>query len=273
MKQLLVTLMILTLFFSLFWIFIPQAKPMSLLPVAHAYMLPWRDDFNYATKDEMEAAGWILSEEERISVGGGVVTLDNDGAHGCGVKYLGHFPSGIYDFSVEAKSKWIGRAYGQRVFYVWTQRHLYGWYGDGYYPEYSFIRYSDGWSGEDVKVLRFGGYAPVINEWATFTLEKKGNTFYMYEDGILKNTYTETDSAPDELVAVSISGGWISTVEYDYICMHAPKPVGGKATPINIPMNKPETPTLLIWLTTIILSLAVTVVYVKKRKRHTETNS
>jgi len=47
----------------------------------------------------------------------------------------------------------------------------------------------------------------------------------------------------------------------------APKPVGGKATPINIPMNKPETPTIWIWLTTIILSVAVTVVYVKKRKR------
>jgi len=50
----------------------------------------------------------------------------------------------------------------------------------------------------------------------------------------------------------------------------APPPVGGKATPINIPLTKSETPTLSIWLMTIILSLAVTVVYVKKRKRHTE---
>jgi len=53
----------------------------------------------------------------------------------------------------------------------------------------------------------------------------------------------------------------------------APKPVGGKATPITIPMNKPETPTLWIWLSTFILSLALTVVYVKKRKRKTEINS
>lgn len=51
----------------------------------------------------------------------------------------------------------------------------------------------------------------------------------------------------------------------------APKPVGGKATPINIPMNKPETPTLWIWLTTIILSLVLAGVYVKKRKRNTRT--
>ena len=52
----------------------------------------------------------------------------------------------------------------------------------------------------------------------------------------------------------------------------APKPVGGKATPINILMNKPETPTLWIWIT-IILSLVLTVVYIRKRKRHTEINS
>ena len=60
-------------------------------------------------------------------------------------------------------------------------------------------------------------------------------------------------------------------------CIHAdvtpPSPVGGKATPINIPMNQPETPALWTWLTTIILSLVLTVVYVKKRKRDTEINS
>jgi hypothetical protein len=98
-----------------------------------------------------------------------------------------------------------------------TERHRYGWFLDGYYPEYTFIRYTDGWDGDAVKVMRFGGYAPVINEWTTFSLEKKGNTFYMYENGELKNTYTETDSAPDELIAVSVHGCWISTVQYDYM--------------------------------------------------------
>ena len=189
--------------------------------------LPWRDEFDYNTKEEMKSAGWILDEEVRISVGGGLLTLDNDGVHGCGVKYMGHFLSGVNDFRVEAKSKWIGRSYGSRVFYVWTQRHRYGWQADGYYPEYAFIRYSDGWSGSDDKVLRFGGYEPAINEWATMALEKRGNTFYMYQDGQLKNTYTEADSAPDELVGVSISGCWLSTVQYDYISvtmLTAPQP-------------------------------------------------
>jgi len=45
-------------------------------------------------------------------------------------------------------------------------------------------------------------------------------------------------------------------------------PVGGKATPIDKVAVKPEFP--WIWLSTIILSLAVTIGYVKKRKRNTE---
>jgi len=52
----------------------------------------------------------------------------------------------------------------------------------------------------------------------------------------------------------------------------APKPVGGKATPIHMPMNKPETPTLWIWLTTIIFLIVLTLAYVTKRKRHTKIN-
>lgn len=179
--------------------------------------LPWKDDFNYASKDEMKSAGWELGEEVRISVGNGVVTLDNDGVSGCGIKYAGRFPSGVNDFVVEAESRLVGRDYCGRTLNVWTQRHRYCWFGDGYYPEYCFIRYSDGWGGNDEKVLRFPGYAPVFNEWSTFSLEKRDNTFYMYENGILKNTYTETDSAPDELVAVGINSGWIATMEYDYI--------------------------------------------------------
>ena len=49
-------------------------------------------------------------------------------------------------------------------------------------------------------------------------------------------------------------------------------PVGGKAIPIDNPIVKPELQTTWIWLTAIILPLVATVVYVKKRKRHTEIN-
>jgi len=208
MKKILSLIITGLLCFSMLSVLAPQVS-------AQVVTLPWRDDFDYNNLDEMKAAGWAVEGEERIVIGGGVIRLDNDGVESSGVEYMGNFPSGVYDFTVEARSKWVGRAYAQRYFIVWTQRHYYIWYGDGYYPEYSFVR-------DGVKVLRFEGYSPVINVWATFTLEKRGNTFYMYEDGDLKNTYTETDEAPDELIGVRISAGWISTMEHDYISVEVP---------------------------------------------------
>jgi hypothetical protein len=75
-------------------------------------------------------------------------------------------------------------------------------------------------------------------------------------------------------IAPGTAGSYPQNSILDYLhleCMHAP--VGGEATPIYIPINNPEMPTLLIWLTTIILSFVVTVVYVKRRKRNTEISS
>ncbi len=66
-------------------------------------------------------------------------------------------------------------------------------------------------------------YTPVLNGWTTFALEKRGNTFYLYQDGELKYTYVEPDEAPDELVRVDISCGWRSTMEYDYVSARAPE--------------------------------------------------
>jgi hypothetical protein len=177
--------------------------------------LPWRDDFNYITKEEMKAAGWLLDNEWKINVDSGVVTLDNDGSEGSAVRFLDHFPAGTSDFKVETRSRWVGRSYGHNGnFYVYTQRHSYCWYGDGALAYYGFVR-------DGVKVLTFGNYAPTLNAWTVFTLEKIGNTFYMYQDGQLTNTYTETDSSPDAITGVHISCGWISTMEYDYISVAA----------------------------------------------------
>jgi parallel beta-helix repeat protein len=47
----------------------------------------------------------------------------------------------------------------------------------------------------------------------------------------------------------------------------APKPVGGKANPINMSIIKPETPTLWIWLSAVTLSLIATAVFVKHKKK------
>jgi pimeloyl-ACP methyl ester carboxylesterase len=54
-----------------------------------------------------------------------------------------------------------------------------------------------------------------------------------------------------------------------YIQPPPPTSVGGEATSINIPISKPEPPALWIWLTTILLPLAATTIFVelKKKKR------
>jgi peptide/nickel transport system substrate-binding protein len=71
------------------------------------------------------------------------------------------------------------------------------------------------------------------------------------------------DGDPNRIKTILLQGTtWTAIYE------PAPKPVGGKATPINMPTNKPETPALWTLLTTIIVSLALTAVYVKKRKRN-----
>jgi len=55
--------------------------------------------------------------------------------------------------------------------------------------------------------------------------------------------------------------------------MHASPPVGGKATPIVISVNKLELLAPYIGLTILLAIVVISVVYVKKRKRNTEINS
>jgi uncharacterized membrane protein len=201
LKKISIVIIIGLLCFSMFSIFAPQVKATTTLP--------WQDDFNYNTLDEMRAAGWRL-DTQGWSLSPSIIRFDNTGAEGSSAYFLNNFPSQVYEFRVEAKCRWVGRDYGQPFVSVITQHHGYLWTGDGYYHNYVFNR-------DGAEALRFDGYTPTLNTWMTFALEKKGNTFYLYQDGQLKNTYTETDVTPDELVGVGIGAGWVSTMEYDYI--------------------------------------------------------
>jgi len=46
-----------------------------------------------------------------------------------------------------------------------------------------------------------------------------------------------------------------------------PPPVGGKATPINSVMIKPELQIAWIWLSAIVLAVSISVAYIKHRKK------
>jgi hypothetical protein len=195
--------------FSLFFALTSRVKANSVLLL--------KDDFNYTNLDEMKAAGWTLTGEQGISILPSTLKLELNSTPGLLHPTISYtdFTSQLYNLTVETKSRWVGGLFSPSYsydgnFYVHTQRHNYGWCGDGALQRYVFYR-------DSIGVLTFGNYAPALNTWTTFTLEKKGNTFNMYQDGVLKNTYVETDNAPDALARITISCDGLTTMEYDYI--------------------------------------------------------
>jgi hypothetical protein len=181
----------------------PKARADSVVPVS----LPWKDDFPYATLGEMRTAGWMLDPDRLISVGGGELTLVNDGSSGSSAWWT-HFATGISDYRVEIKVKWTGGSYASFYLTLQTDRHTYTFGGDGYYPNFVY--------GRDASSQRIGGYSPSMNSWMTFVFEKSGNTINLYwNDNPIK-----TDSEPDptsSLTQISFTSGYRSTNKIDYI--------------------------------------------------------
>ena len=84
---------------------------------------------------------------------------------------------------------------------------------------------------------------------------------------ITTHTYAAADTYTVTLT-VTDDDGLTDTATKDVTVSEVP--VGGKATPINIPMNSPDILTPFIGITTLLAVAVVTVVYVRKRKRDTE---
>ena len=125
------------------------------------------------------------------------------------IAYKNHFPSGIYDWTAEARSMWLGQGRGTLVVAVITEHHSYSWSCDGYYSQ--FIFYIDGQI-----FTRFAGYADELDEWFTLSMERKGDTIYCYLNGDLEYTYTEDDNRPSQVTGISLISPWIGDAKYDY---------------------------------------------------------
>jgi len=206
MKKILSLITIIFLCFSSFFTLASQAKADSALL--------FKDDFNYSNLDEMKAAGWTLSynNSQQISLFPSIIRLELNSTPGLSHPIISYtnFTSQIYNLAIETKSRWAGGPFAYPgTFWINTQMHRYGWWGDGGLQRYVFFR-------DSVAVLVFGDYEPTPN-WTIFTLEKRGNTFYMYQDGLMKNTYTETENPPEQLAGISISCDGLTTTEHDYI--------------------------------------------------------
>jgi hypothetical protein len=87
-------------------LFVLSALTLTLTAQAQTDTTIWRDDMNYQSFDQLQAAGWTSEHPEGVSFGSIGVILDQ--THGdTAIHYNGHFASGIYDWKVEDQSRWV----------------------------------------------------------------------------------------------------------------------------------------------------------------------
>jgi hypothetical protein len=168
----------------------------------------WRDDLNYSSFNQFQAAGWSSLQPTGISFSGTGVILDGTQGDNT-ISYSNRFPSGIYDWKVEARSKWtLGSHSGINIGAV-TEKHTYHFMADGWYSGFAFYRDSQ-------LILRIGIYQEISNEWITLRMEKHGNQIDMYYNDQHQNSYTETDTTPSQLIGYTTNSPWQGGAEFEY---------------------------------------------------------
>jgi hypothetical protein len=135
----------------------------------------FKEEFDYASLDQMQAAGWTFTRPAGISVAASTVTLDGTGGD-CARHRATSFSNDVYDWKAEVRGMWLGEGHSVLSVFLGTERHSYGWAADGYYKEFSFYRDSQ-------KVLHFGNYAEKANEYVVLTMVREGNIFSFYFNG------------------------------------------------------------------------------------------
>ena len=170
----------------------------------------WRDDMNYQSFDQLQAAGWTSEHSAGVSFGSVGVILDQ--THGdTAIHYGGHFPSGIYNWTVEDQSRWVSGPHSGNDVAAITEKHRYIFMADGWGS--SFIFYHD---SSKVYTSQKGTYSESKDALFTLSMVRINSQINCYYNGQLKYTYIESDSTPSQITsvdAVSPSGG---SSEYDY---------------------------------------------------------
>lgn len=168
----------------------------------------WRDDMNYSSSSQLETAGWTLQHQEGISFTTDGIVLG--GANGdTAIHYSNKFPSGINDWIVEVRSRWVSGSHSGNGVSAVTNQHSYGFSADGWYSNFAFYR-------DNQKILTFGSYQEQSNQWLTLKMEKNGNKIDMYFNDVLQNSYTESDTTPSQIIGVNLISPWLGAAEIDY---------------------------------------------------------
>src|SRR3989442_15226976 len=158
---------------------------LSIPPAKASSSSPWafRDDFDYASIGQLQAAGWTtesIAPASYYSVGNSILTLLNDGHVGAGAGYS-NIPANVSDWSVSTRVEWIGSSgsvsgyVGSLQVAVGTVGHFFDWMADGYYGKF--------WIGMDGhNIASFARYAKQLNLWHILQLELIHGTLYGYFD-------------------------------------------------------------------------------------------
>src|SRR5436309_9198913 len=177
---------------------------------------PWsfRDDFNYSSIDQLQAAGWSTgggAPPSYFNVSNGILTLLNDGYAGAAVEW-NHAPAGITNWSVSLRGERVGNWVGSIGLTVRTTGHTYLFLADGYYPQFGVGR-------DGVGVATFPGYTPELNVWHILRLDMVQGTLYMFFDGLQVGSYIETDTTPGntDLTGIATAAAWETDNSFDWV--------------------------------------------------------
>jgi hypothetical protein len=124
---------------------------------------------------------------------------------------------------------WLGQGHTTNGVYVSTQKHSYSFSADGYYDEFAFYR-------DNVKILRFGSYQEVANQYFFMTMVRQGNTFSLYFNGELKNTYIEEDTQLSAATGIALCSPWRGDAKYDYYQLGEPTAMFTSSNPTATPL-------------------------------------
>ena len=188
----------------------------------------FRDDFNYTSISQLQASGWSINSQAPSSsytVASGALTLLYNGSVGADVLWRGA-PSGIANWSVSLRGRWIGNPVGSIALGVRTAGHSYSFLADGYYipdpwGQCTCVRTNPGFGITDDGrgVARFPGYSPELDTWHILRVDMVQGTLYTYFDGVLAGDFTEFDTSAGNtnLAGIEVGAPWFANVQVDWV--------------------------------------------------------
>jgi PKD repeat protein len=175
-----------------------------------------RDDFGYTSLSSMTTAGWaVCNAQSQVSVGGGLLSLTNDGST-VGNVCWNNIPAGVTSWTVMDRGQYtkvlggLSSSKGGIWLSLTTAKHTYELDLDGYYQSYYLWR-------DGVKVKIVSGYTAQLGTWHDLALDMRNGVLSALVDGKVITTYTEVAGTNNSLTSITMRPGWETVTNYDWV--------------------------------------------------------